>query len=392
MYPKISFKPKPNPGSIYSNEDNQNNDNSQSSHDSLEGSTIRNYVFHEVIGKGGYATIYRVTSILFNQDFAAKVMHVNGNHDKWENFQQEVEALKRLDHENIILLYDAFKYENNYVMILEYCEHGSLANELGENGLPPERLISIIYQIGKALQYMHDNNFAHCDLKPQNILIDKYGRAKLSDFGLTVITEKNEMKQEFRGTPVFTPPEIIKKRPHSKFLADLWSFGVMICVLANGQIPWNVLNPVQMKTDICNGYIVMPRNLRPDFIKIIRNTVVLRPENRMPLKDILAFPCFDDCDKIGQLSHQNQSLTHVSINRKPTEPLCMPSNGLLKKRGYFNYRSLLRLPFVRSTSSKKTHQGTQYVSVHENQVKKAQESMIPLGRMFSSEHLLKEVH
>jgi len=158
--------------------------------------------------------------------------------DRTLSFSAETEALRRLDHPHVIRLYDCFRDGINFVMILELCPGGNLMDEAGNGGLSIPRLITVVPQIVDALMFCHANLVPHCDLKPQNILLDGFGRVKLADFGLSVIRDDWDRTLAFAGSPVFAAPEVLAKEPHSKFQADVWSFGVMLAVLATGRVPW----------------------------------------------------------------------------------------------------------------------------------------------------------
>ena len=291
-----------------------------------EGTIYKGYIFHEKIGKGGYSSVYRVTHKIFNIDFAAKVMMIEEEY-MWSTFQAEVEALKQLDHENIIRLYDTFREDKLFFMILEYCPNGSLMDEMIPNkGLPFDRLVSVIFQIINALIYCHEKNFAHCDLKPQNVLIDKYGRPKLSDFGLTVF-QVNEESREFKGTLAYTPPELLTKTPHSKILADIWSLGVMISVLATGKSPWASKTRDGITKEILHNIITIPAEVNPAIRNIIKQTVVSVPASRMPLAQILEMPIFDALRKPLKVKHYRSYDATIGSPKSIITVDKLPMNG-----------------------------------------------------------------
>ncbi|OHS96488.1 CAMK family protein kinase [Tritrichomonas foetus] len=356
--------------------------------DYQEGTVLHNYVFHEIIGKGGFATIYRVTSLVFKQDFAAKVIKTDKS-ENWSTFQQEVEALKHLNHEHIIRLYDTLRDCDKFIMILEYCENGNLQKEIGKTGLPHDRLVQVIYQIVDALIYCHENNYPHCDLKPQNILLDSYGRVKLCDFGLTIFQEENSLANSFQGTPLYTPPEIIRNLPHSKFLADIWSLGVMFAVMANGKIPWLSNSPEQMKMEILRGSIILPRKAHPKVIELIKKCIVVNPTGRISLQEIMKSPLFQGYElkycsmsrlkalgataPTGMVSNELTAITarNIGIDRSKRLPFAKYNTSLTRMKMLGLNGSRLAIPLCGTTSATNTTGRSKFKNIHENNGKKS---------------------
>jgi serine/threonine-protein kinase len=139
-----------------------------------------------MISKGGFSVIYDVYSIQYKMHFAAKVIQRN----KAKNIifaQKEAKALSTLIHTNIINLYNFFENEQFSILILELCENGTLEQLLEKGPMKVPEFIHIARSIVDALCLCHENQIAHCDIKPSNIIFDGNHTTKLCDFGLCQI-------------------------------------------------------------------------------------------------------------------------------------------------------------------------------------------------------------
>lgn len=286
----------------------------------------RDYKFTEVIGQGGFSKVFKVTNIKFGTEFVAKVLHVRDEakvSSSWETFDSEVSNLLSLDHPHIIRLYDHFHEGSDFVIILELCEQGSLSDEIKQNvnGLPLERFKVVARQVCESLAYCHSKNIAHHDIKPQNILIDQYGRAKLADFGLSLKSEDGELSTQFAGSLIFIPPEIFKKKAHDPFKADVWSLGVMFVFMITGESPWPNVPIERLKQLIFAGAYQLSRRVPHQVADLIRKMIVVDPDARIPIEKILQLPWLkEDPDE-------------TDLNEKPADPLSPRGRRVLSPHG-----------------------------------------------------------
>lgn len=251
--------------------------------------TIHSYIFKKAIGKGGFSTVYLVESEVYHQSYVAKVTPIVDEPPKdgdVDPLDAEIKALMSLSHQNIIRLYDHFTSGNNFFMILEYCQLGSLQDSVGENGLPLPQFISYARQILSALAFCHSKNIAHRDIKPGNILVDSLGHIKLSDFGIS-IRNANNVVSTFSGSLLYEPPEIILKKPHNPIQADIWSLGVLFAFLINGSTPWRSDNMSVLKNRICSASFKLRSNTPPEVAELINRMIVIEPNERPTAQEIL---------------------------------------------------------------------------------------------------------
>lgn len=234
------------------------------------------------IGKGGFASVFLVKSHKYGVEFAAKVMKTdNASQSRLTMYKNEVELLKKLDHPNIIKIYEYFEIGTNFVIILEYCPGGTLHDEIEKRGfLPPDKFFQIAIPITNAIKFMHQNGIAHHDIKPKNILFDTYGRPKLVDFGIGVIVDDESGCDNFYCSRAYAPPEIHQKKVHNPFAADIWSLGVSFVCILSGSIPFNMESNEQLRMQIVNGLFYIDSTIPSEIRKILIGMLRVNPNMR----------------------------------------------------------------------------------------------------------------
>ena len=154
------------------------------------GTTIGKYRIMERLGRGGMAEVYKSWQPSLQRNVALKVLapHLSGNANFITRFHQEAVSAANLKHTNIVIIHDVGA-ENGYQYIaMEYIEGVSLEKRIRAQGaVPPDQVVDIITQVGKALDYAHQRGFVHRDIKPANVLIARSGRAVLTDFGIVKV-------------------------------------------------------------------------------------------------------------------------------------------------------------------------------------------------------------
>lgn len=250
--------------------------------------TINNYRFDEVIGRGGQSTIFKVWSFKYNRVFAAKVQIIVTEMMQQERMMSEIEAMKSLDHPNVIQLYDTFTTNNLLFMILEYCENGNLEQYLEEHqNLPIEILLNFCSQILDALKYCHSQQIAHRDIKTSNILLDQYNRLKLSDFGIcSQTTDKMDLISRYSCSWIWAAPEVINKQTYQPLKADVWSLGVLFYKIIIGQMPWPEDNMTTAHNAIINGAYFIPAEISPKISQILKRMLTVEPSQRPDISEI----------------------------------------------------------------------------------------------------------
>ena len=203
-----------------------------------------NYKKLNLIGEGSSSQIYRVRNEITDSIQAMKVISKTDclMKDKKE-ILTEISILKKIDHPNILKLFEFYSNNENYSIIIELCSGGELYKEIVERGPFDEKYTSyVMYQIFSAVNYCHKMNIIHRDIKPENIMItnrEKNGclQVKLIDFGTAKIFEKGHQENKYVGSSYYMAPEIIKRKYDEK--CDLWSIGVIMYILLTGRPPFD---------------------------------------------------------------------------------------------------------------------------------------------------------
>ncbi|OHT09796.1 hypothetical protein TRFO_21149 [Tritrichomonas foetus] len=200
------------------------------------------------------------------------------------SMELEAIALQSLDHPNVIRLYDYFSEGGYTFLVLEYCAHGTLDDRL--NHLTFSDLVKITLEIIAGLQYCHENNLAHQDIKAANILFDSNDRVKIADFGLSqILTNSNELTNNGGGSLLYVAPEVINKVEHSPFKADIWSLGVLIYLMFSKHFPFNGNDRSEAIRKIRNGIYTMT-NVPSDIGPIIKKMLRVEPNQRIQLIEV----------------------------------------------------------------------------------------------------------
>ena len=242
------------------------------------------YTLIDQVGQGLSAQCYRVKSEKYNQTFVVKILpkRSKNSYDSQETmFKNEVAVLSEIQSENVVNLYEFFEDCVNFYMILEYCPTNVLLLLQSQCNLDPKSIEQLIYDITNGLLVLHKKGIAHLDIKPQNILIDAYNRAKIIDFGFAEYVDEERTYTHSCGTYAFMAPELIQKQTYNPFKADIWSFGMTLYYIFKHQFPKKVTS--------YNDFWDFVRNDAKTIEKygvIIQQCINYDPEQRPTIEEI----------------------------------------------------------------------------------------------------------
>jgi serine/threonine protein kinase len=247
------------------------------------GTSIGDYVIQEQIGKGGFSIVYKVSCARFGSEFAAKVLQRDPDQSmrSRNSYENELQILMNLNHPNIVLLYDAFHHNGCPILILEYCPRGTLEDEVkatAGHGLPIPRFNSIAEQLLNALSFCHARGIAHRDIKPSNILIDQYGRPKLTDFGIAEMGH-HAWDQPAEASLAFAAPELLDGAPSDRTKADIWALGVTFAFCLDAAHPFPK-DPVQRRKAITVGSFLIRRAIPVQLSHLLKKMICPEPDVR----------------------------------------------------------------------------------------------------------------
>ena len=249
------------------------------------------YKLIDKLGEGGFASCWKVERIDVMQTFAVKIIEMKSPTESgvgYNAYYSEIDTIIHLTHPNIIRCYHYFREENLLFLILDFCPGGSLEDVItSKRLLHTNQMYEYVYSLLQALEYMHNQKIAHLDIKPSNILIDAYGRVKFADFGLAQYVLGNRTNK-YSGSLAFMAPEIHSQKPYDPFKADVWSFGVTLYYLAFRQLPWLANNKYEYEQMVKIAAFQIPMNADPALKKIILRSIVVNPENRATISELLS--------------------------------------------------------------------------------------------------------
>lgn len=252
---------------------------------------IEDYHVIELVGEGSFGKVYKGRKKYTSQTVAMKFIMKHGKSEKdIHNLRQEIEILRKLKHENIIEMLDAFESPQEFCVVTEFAQ-GELFEILEDDKcLPEEQVQAIAKQLVRALHYLHSNRIIHRDMKPQNILIGAGSVVKLCDFGFARAMSMNTVVlRSIKGTPLYMAPELVREQPYNH-TADLWSLGVILYELFVGQPPFYTNSVYALIRHIVKDPVKYPDNMGANFKSFLKGLLCKAPQNRLTWPALLEHP------------------------------------------------------------------------------------------------------
>ena len=222
----------------------------------------------ERIGRGGMASVYRAHDPELNRHVAVKVLPSFQTEDPTfvERFRLEAQAVARLNHPNIVQIYDVGEDKGFIYIVMEHVTGGTLQDRLGDR-IPLAEVLQMIGPLAEALDYAHGHGIIHRDIKPANVLLDPDGRPKLSDFGLARMMEGSAgltRADSVLGTPEYMAPEqALGARADQK--SDLYALGIIAYQMLLGRTPFRGDTPSETLMAHIHRDVPLPTALYPDM-------------------------------------------------------------------------------------------------------------------------------
>ena len=199
----------------------------------------------ELLGAGGMGAVYKARQQGLDRVVALKILPEEFAHDvKFAlRFTREARTLAKLNHPNIVSLFEFGKAKDTHYFLMEYVDGPTLRDIVSKGHLSPSHALAIVPQLCDALQFAHDKGVIHRDIKPENILMAKDGSVKIADFGLSRILGNGSQPtglthtHQVMGTPRYMAPEQFEGAHHVDHRADIYSLGVVIYEMLTGELP-----------------------------------------------------------------------------------------------------------------------------------------------------------
>ncbi len=211
-----------------------------------------------LLGRGGMGVVYKARQPGLDRFVALKILPPDIGADPTfaERFAREARSLARLNHPNIVAVYDFGLAGGFFYFLMEYVDGVSLRQMEQTQRVSPKQALAIVPQICDALQYAHDEGIVHRDIKPENILIDTKGRVKIADFGLAKLLARGPtdytltLTQQTMGTIHYMAPEQMERPGEVDHRADIYSLGVVFYEMLTGELPLGSFAPPSRKVRV----------------------------------------------------------------------------------------------------------------------------------------------
>jgi beta-lactam-binding protein with PASTA domain/predicted Ser/Thr protein kinase len=236
------------------------------------------YKLIELIGDGGMALVYKASDLILDRTVAVKILRseFSTNEEFIKRFHREAESATSLNHPNVVTIYDVGEENGVFFIVMEYIEGKTLKDLIRELGvIPVPKAIKFMEQIASAIAHAHDNHIVHRDIKPHNILIDKEGVVKVTDFGIALaatsatITHTNSI---LGSVHYFSPEQAKGSVVNAK--SDIYSMGIVLFEMVTGSLPFSGESPVSIALKHLQEKIPHPKMLNSSIPQSVENVIL----------------------------------------------------------------------------------------------------------------------
>ena len=240
------------------------------------------------IGEGGMANVYLAKDTILDRLVAVKILRGDlSNDDKFvRRFQREAISSSSLSHPNIVEMYDVGEDSDKYYIVMEYVQGKTLKNLIKRRGaLTLDETLDIMTQLTEGISHAHDGYIIHRDIKPQNVMILDDGMVKITDFGIAMALNGDELTQtnSVMGSVHYLPPEQANGTG-STIKSDVYSLGILMYELLTGRIPFKGENAVEIAIKQMKDKMPSVRAVKPEIPQSVENIILKacakNPKNR----------------------------------------------------------------------------------------------------------------
>src|SRR5215213_2587189 len=287
----------------------------------------------ERIGAGGMSTVYRAFDPTLERWVAIKLMHrdISTDPDQLERFRREARAVAQLNHPHVVTVIDAGEDDGTPYIVLEFVEGETLKDRIRrEDRLPVSEAVAYAIETGRALSCAHEHKLVHRDIKPQNILIDRDGRAKLTDFGISRSLESQGLTATGRvlGTTDYVSPEQALGHEVTG-QSDIYSLGIVLYEMLTGEVPFKADTQVAVAMKHVRDALPDVQRRRPEIsaslAAVVERATAKETQNRYSsvsqmvhdLEEVLAIEAARSGQASGEATTVLQSLSSDTADFAP---------------------------------------------------------------------------
>ena len=268
------------------------------------------------LGEGMFSTVKLASHSLTGEKVAIKILEktkVTKLEEK-ERINRELAIMKKLNHYNIVKLYQIVETKLTIYLIQENVQGKEFMEYLNKKGkLKEVEACKFFHQIISGLEYIHQCGIAHRDFKPENILITNDDTVlKIIDFGLSNMYKNNQLLKTACGSPCYAPPEMIKEENYDGAKSDIWSSGIILYLMLCGKLPFYHEQNEIMYEKILSGKFEHPNYLSDNAKDILDKIIEIDPKKRLNFEEIKSHPWFNIINK-NELMHKGININEDII-------------------------------------------------------------------------------
>ena len=304
------------------------------------------YEIEELVGTGGMSSVYRARDSVLERRVALKILHEHFSADPEyvERFRREARAIARLNHPNIVTVIDRGEFGNRQFIVFEHIPGENLKEVVEREGqLPVAQALALTHQIARGLAFAHQHGVVHRDVKPQNVLLDESGTAKVTDFGIARSLDPGEELTQtgtLLGTSDYIAPEQASGEPIDA-RSDQYSLGVLLYELLTGEVPYPADSFMAVAMRHLRDPVPSVRERRrdvPDRVdKIVARAMAKRPADRFPSTEAMMGAIEDALADTGEGTGRNEATgVHSRVERpSPSRSAARPGPRRRQRRRRF---------------------------------------------------------
>ncbi|ERN08247.1 hypothetical protein AMTRI_Chr09g37960 [Amborella trichopoda] len=327
---------------------------------SLPGTRTRvgKYELGRTLGEGSFAKVKFARNVDTGDCVAIKVVDKEQvlKHKMVEQIKREISTMKLIKHPNVVQLFEVMASKTKIYIVIEFVEGGELFDKIANHGrLKEDEARRYFQQLINAVDYCHSRGVYHRDLKPENLLLDSFGVLKVSDFGLSALSQQvreDGLLHTACGTPNYVAPEVLNDKGYDGTTADIWSCGVILFVLMAGYLPFDEPNLMTLYRKIYKAEFTCPSWFSSSAKNLIKCILDPNPATRITIPEILENEWFrkdyrapdfeqgegvtlDDVDAVF-----NGSKEYLVTEKKEKQPESMNAFELISRSQGFNLGNL----------------------------------------------------
>ena len=296
---------------------------------------VGDYIIKKTLGTGTFSVVKLGMHRITQKKVAIKILDKKKieSKDDLERIIREMQILTEMDHPNVIKVFKIYEEENNFSIIMEYCEGGELFNYIvKKRRLSEEESSFFFYQLINGIEYIHSKGIAHRDLKPENLLIGQNKILKIIDFGLSNFYDGQKRLETPCGSPCYASPEMVKGKKYDGFNIDIWAIGVILFAMLCGYLPFeDDENDNNVLFDqIIKNKIDYPPFLSSLSLDMIKKLLVSDPLQRITIDEIKTHDFYLKGQKIFNENEKNNKIK-ASIILEKLKKISKSENDYEKK-------------------------------------------------------------